>query len=834
MSHLLHDYVGRQLGRHLRDRKVVAWFDPRSEFQPFIRELEATRDDEGRVDAGGQRAAFHTYDGSLFELRDRVEPAVSVDQPEPLVVYLPGFDVEDSSPLKELELGGHQWTPGLRRFARSALQEKFTDGHIDDLLKSDNIGYEDIARAAAVGGDEAPSVLKTLLDGTSGDAQLASWIADEDLDESIRGKDAIHELRGLVRSRLDLELDEADDLAKWRSIVGRFVLAVEFQSDLDGESPPAIAAFDPTKDVANRCRTIASTLREKYPDRYPGIADTAESELDLRSASIDALLLGSIDTFRFEEEQFLRRCSDLVRSGAYEQALAAAEGRTGSFWLAHDVDRQAQWEAVRLAAGLGAEADAVGQALAKAPASPAGWIEKYAADWYRLDSAQRRFEAWLPKLEEDPDEYAIAAVRDRYDEIVDRLSTGFVDAMSGASWECEGIRQQTAIFDDLVKPSAGPVAYFLVDAMRYEMGAELAARLQSHGEVTIEPALGVLPSITPTGMAALMPEASAHYDVVEGSPKLAAKVDGSVLKDRQGRTNHIKARVPSSNDFDLPTVLARSTKKLEGEIAGVDLLVVRSTDIDAIGEAGSHLARNVMDTVIDQLAQAVRKLAKIGVTRAVIASDHGHLFAAVDRDDSMKIDAPGGETVDLHRRCWAGRGGATPPSCVRVSARDLGNDTDLDFVFPRGTGVFKAGGDLAFHHGGPSLQEVVIPVISFRATASAPAGANRPDVAVTGLPSAITNRIFSVKVTQSSLLGGGTPIQPVLVSDGQQVGAMGMVLGGGAEEGEAVVLQQGAEADVVMMLENDAVTKLRLQILDPATDAVLYESPDIPVQLGVG
>ena len=76
--------------------------------------------------------------------------------------------------------------------------------------------------------------------------------------------------------------------------------------------------------------------------------------------------------------------------------------------------------------------------------------------------------------------------------------------------------------------------------------------------------------------------------------------------------------------------------------------------------------------------------------------------------------SPGGDEVDLHRRCWIGRGGATPAGCVRVSAAALGYDSDLDFVFPLGSGVFKAGGDLAFHHGGPSLQELVIPVLTVR------------------------------------------------------------------------------------------------------------------------
>ena len=57
----------------------------------------------------------------------------------------------------------------------------------------------------------------------------------------------------------------------------------------------------------------------------------------------------------------------------------------------------------------------------------------------------------------------------------------------------------------------------------------------------------------------------------------------------------------------------------------------------------------------------------------------------------MKMDNPGGDTVDLHRRCWIGHGGTTPAGRPRVGA-ELGYDTDLDFVFPTGLGVFKAGG----------------------------------------------------------------------------------------------------------------------------------------------
>lgn len=837
MSHVLQDYISGQLAGHLRDRQVVVWFDPRCEFTAYVRELtDDANEPVVQVEIDGVGASFAHGADSLYELRSTVEPLVEVDEPQPLVIYVPRLESRTDSPLKELELAGRSWTPQLRKLARNALRVRFTDGVIDELLAPSNLSYDDIVAAIAGGGDDAPSVLKTILAGGNSEVQLASWLANSDVDQSIVEKEAAAELAKLVSARLGVEVS-GEDLSKWRSVVARYVLATEFRSDLQGQVPKQLdGVLSATQDVVARARAIADRLRDAHSDRYPGIADQAESELSLSANAIDPLTLGSIDTFRFEERALLDRCGVLVRDGGYEQVFDITRQRRHSFWLAEDVERQAQWEAVQLAARLGLVADEVGTALKSPPRNAADWVLRYADTWHRLDRAQRRLEAWLPKLEHDPDERAIAAVRRRYDEVVDQLARGFVGVLQNCGWEVGDVRQQTAIFDDLVRPQSGPVAFFMVDAMRYEMGVELAERLEGHGEVSIEPAVGVLPSITPTGMAALMPGASTSYDIVVEGSKLAAKVDGSVLKDLSARKKHVAARVPSSVDLDLGEVMQLSRSKLEKKVAGRDLVVVRSQEIDFFGEGGfGFQARSVMDTVVDNLARAVRKLASVGVVRAVIASDHGHLFAAEPRAESMRIDSPGGETLDLHRRCWVGRGGATPRSCVRVSARDLGSDADFDLVFPAGAGVLRAGGDLAFHHGGPSLQEMVIPVVTFRASKSAESEAAMAELLVSDAPVVITNRMFSVKLSYASLLGSDAPVRPVLLSDGRQVGAVGMVFGGEERGDGTVVLQPGSEASIGFMLQDDTVEALRIVVLDPATDAELYRSPaDIPIDLGVG
>lgn len=838
MTETFDSYVATQLAAQLKQRHIVVWYDPRQEFASFVDSIADGSDSAQpvSVDVAGTPASLVTASASLYAARFVVEPLISADSPEALVLYLPGMKRDhQGSVLMELEKAGTPWEPQLRHLARNALRKKFTDGVIDDLLSKESTTYADISAALDGEGQQPPSALKKTLGSGTGERQIAAWLANPSLDAEIHASEATNELGKLVTARLGLTL-EGDDLGRWRRIVARNTLAIEFRSDLAGAIPAELASVpDVGADHERNARTLCQDLRHHYRDQYPDLADKAAQELHLTGDLIDPLTLGSIDTFRFEERSLLQRCGRLVSEGNYAQVVEIHAQREDSFWLAYDVERRAQWEAIRLAAELGAAADKVDSDLARPPKAVSDWVDQYASNWHVLDRAQRHLEAWIPKLDDDPDELAINAVRNRYDSTLDRLATQFTTALAAANWDTGTVLHQTGVFD-LVKPNQGRVAYFLVDAMRYEMGAELATKLQQHADVTIRPAVSVLPSITVTGMAALMPGASASYDVVEQGGKLQARVDGTLMAKLQARKRHMSARQPASADMELGEVLTTSRKNLNKKIGEANLVVVRSQDIDLFGEGGSSTARTVMNTVIDQLAQAVRKLADVGIGRALITSDHGHIYASREREEAMRIDSPGGDLIEIHRRCWIGRGGATPTAAVRVAATSLGNDSDLDFQFPKSCGVFRAGGDLAFHHGGASLQEMVIPVITVRCggtrTTETSLGAQ---VVVTGVPPAVTTRIFTVKMSFESLQAPS--VRPMLMANGQQVGVVGMVVGDGVELNRAdgtVTVPVGVEATIGFVLEDEQVGALRVIVVDPDSDAELYRSPDdIPVELGV-
>ncbi len=116
----------------------------------------------------------------------------------------------------------------------------------------------------------------------------------------------------------------------------------------------------------------------------------------------------------------------------------------------------------------------------------------------------------------------------------------------------------------------------------------------------------------------------------------------------------------------------------------------------------------------------------------------------------MKIDPPGGETVDLHRRVWIGRGGAADPACLRARLSDFGLGGDLEISVPWSLACYKVkGGARAYFHGGMSPQELVIPVLMLTPLARAALPSPISWELIPSRPK-ITTRFFSIQVKGES------------------------------------------------------------------------------------
>ncbi|MEX2552233.1 MAG: PglZ domain-containing protein, partial [Actinomycetota bacterium] len=437
--------------------------------------------------------------------------------------------------------------------------------------------------------------------------------------------------------------------------------------------------------------------------------------------------------------------------------------------------------------------------------------------------------------EEPVDAQAVTKVRAAYAECVRVMTEGFVSALSNRQWDAGWDLPQTRIFDENVRPEQSPVAFFVVDAFRFEMARELADRLDQADQVDLRAAVAAIPTITPVGMAALLPCASTSFSVRETASAVAGAIDDVVLPDWPARWKHLQTKVPGCVELRLETVLHHSPKALAEKVKGARLVLVRSQDIDAVGEAGVGLvAQQAMATVIPNLARAIHRLSQTGLSRFVVSADHGHLLD-VTQDDDMKIGAPGGDRVDLHRRCWAGRGGDTPAGAIRVSGADLGYDTDLDFVFPTGRGVFLSGGDLRYHHGGLSLQEMIVPLLTIKMEKSSAAPGPQVKVRLHDVPERITNRTLGVRVELAAdLFAAPHGVRVVLLHEAEQVGEAGMVQGATMDpRTKRIELTPGQPATVGLMLSRDDCKTVRLVVFDAETDAVMAQSKNLNVSLSI-
>jgi hypothetical protein len=318
---LLLEYLCAQLDERLADRRVVVFYDPRTEFAPlFDRELPnvgAGPDGLYCVFVRDRQTLVARYDGSFFSVRAAVESTVAEDEPDALLIYVPGVTPDrKESVLMELEKGGTTYEPQLKRLALTLLRQFYTDGAIDQMLAPASLTYDDVVsylEQARKG--EQGSILKTIFGGASSELLLTHWLADESRDKEILDKQALGELLRLIETRLGLPLPDGTSPSDARAKTARFVLVNEFRADLTGEPPASASMIESpaTKEQLARIGEVAQALRRtEHATRYAELADGVESSLNLAAAEVDAAAIGSTDTFRFEERLLLRRAVDLT------------------------------------------------------------------------------------------------------------------------------------------------------------------------------------------------------------------------------------------------------------------------------------------------------------------------------------------------------------------------------------------------------------------------------------------------------------------------------------------------------------------------------------------
>jgi hypothetical protein len=474
--------------------------------------------------------------------------------------------------------------------------------------------------------------------------------------------------------------------------------------------------------------------------------------------------------------------------------------------------------------------------------------------WCMLDTHHRHLERRTHRFDFDPGgghrrlEQLLARARDRYTEVGAKLAEGFLRAYEAARFRIPGILRQREIFAKRVKPFLGSqkTAYVWVDALRFEMGRELAHELAEEFDVTTESALATVPTITESGMASLLPlPEEPPAMVAAGAGKLALRIDGTVIKDRPKRIDFLREHAAASlSDVKLEDLPGKPKQAAAKAIKEALFVLVTFQEIDALCEADNiHQARLTMDDILHELRRAFHSLSELGIERIVVAADHGYLFGE-EAGSEMTIDPPGGVTANLHRRVWIGNGGATDPACLRAKLADFGLDCEWDLVTPWNFARFKTQGARAYFHGGLSPQELVVPVLTLERKQATPRHQPQIDWALTLGSPKITTRFLSVTV--GGRVTGLFDLAPprVRVEVRGAGGSLSTLVSAsyGLQEGTGDVTLRPEQQDpksidplaVALMINGEpADAAVSVCLLDAETGAELARLSDVPLEISL-
>ncbi|HEU5379117.1 MAG TPA: PglZ domain-containing protein, partial [Ktedonobacteraceae bacterium] len=429
------------------------------------------------------------------------------------------------------------------------------------------------------------------------------------------------------------------------------------------------------------------------------------------------------------------------------------------------------------------------------------------------------------------------------------LAEQFLRSFQAARFQIPDAMRQVEIFDKHIQPvlQQGKVAYVLVDALRYEMGRELAQTLIPENSLELSVALGTVPTITVIGMAALLPGAQEQPRLVAPSNgKVALELDGVTLKDRKGRIEFLKKHAGVSVfDARLDELLPKPTRRVQEGTSKADLIVITSQEIDLLGEKGNiAIARQTMEVALSQLQQAFRTLGQLGVKTIICTADHGYLFAE-ELSDDMKIDPPGGKEIDLHRRVWIGQGGTADASYLRTHVSDFGLESELDIAIPWNFACFKKqGGAEAYFHGGVSPQEFFIPVLTLKSKTKVSDTSGNLLWQLTLGSKKITTRLCSVQITGKT--SGLFPLTPpkirLEIRSGQECISLPVSAAHGFEEATGNIQlevntqdPQQIEPNVIALaiLKESPKANVSLHLLDAVTGLELHRLDTIEMAISI-
>jgi uncharacterized protein (TIGR02687 family) len=388
-------------------------------------------------------------------------------------------------------------------------------------------------------------------------------------------------------------------------------------------------------------------------------------------------------------------------------------------------------------------------------------VQRYTRKWYKLDQLYRQYvHALKVSSQHSLLSTLTAQIENLYtNNYVQPLSNAWqqhVDSMK--SWQVADVVPQSRFFSKWVQPyltKNKKICVIISDAFRYEAGEEMVSRIRQEDryEAQLSYALSAMPSYTQLGMASLLPQSQAY------PLQLADNKTGTVLMGNmstQGTDNRDKILKTIHGEragaIQAKLLLEMTQTNSRELLKANDVLYIYHNRIDHAGDKmqSEGEAFEATEKTFDDLLKLIKKLANANVSNLLITADHGFVYqnSVLDESDYLAKDIDG-DILYNDRRFVLGKDLVCGNSLKAFSSVELGLQGEVHAVIPKGIQRLRlSGSGSRFVHGGASLQEVIVPVISINKKRSSDTRMVEVDV-LRGGSSVITSGQLSVSIYQA-------------------------------------------------------------------------------------
>lgn len=387
-------------------------------------------------------------------------------------------------------------------------------------------------------------------------------------------------------------------------------------------------------------------------------------------------------------------------------------------------------------------------------------IRQYREKDYRIDTCHRQFYFYYDRLEDrEPFAQLRQLVENVYtNDYLSKICLAWNTVFRETDTTSLSIPMQRRFYNRyLGGKNRAKTVVLISDALRYEVGMELMEALSRDANcasIKMDAMLTGLPSITKTGMAALLPHKQL---VIEGEEVF---VDGKSTVSTAQREAILTAADPDARCYSYEDVERMGSAELAEAFRGVSTVYIYHNQIDARGDklltenevyVACHEAVGELFTLLIRLAR------NKAAAHFLVTADHGFIYKRDQLTESDKISA-NGAGIDFGGRRYAVGAQALDTDGVTSYplAAILGSDDPRMVTVPLGADVFKASGGSRYVHGGCSLQEMLVPVIELTAkTGQQKKVFQKAGISLVSIVNKITNLITTLDFIQSEPVGDG-------------------------------------------------------------------------------